>query len=151
MLIAIAVVAIAIAVGVTVLRSGGSSNNFDSPQVYVFDLNASELTTGDVEDVPSVSESPGYAWASVFSCGECGGDEQFVGYLQQFDGELLQIIDGLTSRSRAEAFMAQYEGPREDHMIKRPGDDEWVPYDSSQGQAIRNEVMNECGGERPRP
>lgn len=36
-------------------------------------------------------------------------------------------------------------------MIKRPGDAEWVPYDSPQGQAIRNEVMNECGGDRPKP
>lgn len=151
-LIAVSVVALAIALAVVILRSSDSASVLDTNSIYVYDLNASELTVGSIEEVPAAPESPAFAWASVYSCGECGGEEQFVGYLHQFAGGLLQQLRTVPeSLNQAQGMMAQYQGPPQDHMIKRPNDPQWVPWNSPQGQEIRNEIQNQCGGDRPRP
>lgn len=140
-----------LAVLILVLQPSDSDGTLNSSTKYVYDVENGELSKGSIKNVPAATPSDSFAWANAFSCCECTKDELFVGYLEQFDGELRQRLAMAETSQMASSMIAQYQGPPEDHMIKRPGDAVWVPYDSPQGQAIRNEVMNECGGDRPKP
>ena len=126
-----------------------------APRWY-YDLNRGRLFVSSGDQVPPIlapgqatDEEPAGVAAHVISCGSCSAERRKVLYLEKWSPEVRAQIQAMRSRddpsaARMRRLMAT------GRLIKRPGDTEWVPYDSEEAEQIREAEFSFCDGQAAR-
>ncbi|MDX1682512.1 MAG: hypothetical protein R3336_05290 [Phycisphaeraceae bacterium] len=140
--------------------------------VYYYDMNKGLLFPGPRDEIPPIlpesgvlpgSQMPAGARAHVFTCGECGPPDQFVGYLeiypQKSHAVRRRIQDQQADPESAPPRVTDEElkllqmGP----AIRRPTGNmndmsQWVAPQSEEAAKILDEIARRCpDGRAPRP
>lgn len=138
---AIAVVILLIAGWLAFGRSQGPAVE----QAWYYDLDAGELTTGAVGQVPPFTASDGHTLvrAAVFTCGDCADKaSHYIAYLEQYTDAYI------TSMGDPDVFTP--EVAEEGQLIRAADGEAWYTIISPEGSQIMTDARARCGGNPPK-
>jgi len=132
-------------------------------KAWFYDLHTHKLFTADRRAIPPIPgpsgqltrEMPSGVRAHIFTCGECGHHEQFIGYLELYAKKARTSMENLT-RGSVTGTPTRLEQPALEALssgtfVKRPHDpiDGWVRLKSEAGLAILGEINDRCPDGNP--
>ncbi len=119
--------------------------------VYFFDINREELFAGPSHRVPPFDKggSGNAVRAYVYKCED---KDRFIGYLEKFAEQSKQKIENAVASGvpDPQTFATMGRIPREHHLVASPEQpDSWYPFDSAEGQKIRDRAYKICPEPEP--
>jgi len=123
--------------------------DYDPGLAYFLDIETGERFVASAKRVPPFINDAGNesVRASVYGCGNCEADRQFVAHYMKFTDGGKAVVERWVTFDRA--FMAD-PSIAEEQLVSSTGEaDSWVPINSPEGNQVTGGLFERCPNNRP--